>query len=305
MIKKLNIGDVFQIGKNQFHRVLMVDSIYFYYEARDFAGWNKTNTLNSRLTFYGTGVNAFLARHPTFIGNEPFTQHEIDIIRPDLSLSIGRSNKCEWRDLPSMKKNEFENLFGLALNDIINCPKLYIYPKGPKGGVLKEELILPDNKLSFTLKELITKAALVQSKNNQSITGGIGLFRAGVRSKCPTYYIDDYYFGESGIYKRDEEGFDWERYFKLDRERTPFFTFEKVDSIGKYKVIFDLKQVLIGRDIFAVKSVITGKLVIQFQIQDKMISFDLNGMSPGTFYLGLVDENNIFHTHYSITHGYF
>lgn len=304
MTNKLKIGDVFYQKVYQKLRVLVVDSTYFLFEANDVTGWNKSNKLNSHLSFYGSGVKAFFAHHPTYLGNEPFTQHEIDIIRPDLPLSIGRTKKCDWKDVPLLKQNEFEDIFGPDLNEAFNCPKLFLYPKGPKGGRLKEVAITADNNHSFNLKELITKAACVQMEHYQSISRGLGLFRIGIRSKCPTFCIDDYYFGDAEIYLKEEEGFDWEAYFTSVKERKPFFTYEKLDTHGRYQLNFDSKQVAIGRDVFAVKSALSNKIVIQFQIENEIGQLDLSGLPVAIYYFGFIDEQNIFQTHFSISHVY-
>jgi hypothetical protein len=210
----LKTGDVFKSKHVSLLRVLIVDSICFLFEEHDITGWNKSNKLTKHLTFYLDGIKPFLAYHPTFIRNEPFTKEETDIIRPDLPLSIGRTSKCNWKDVHSMSQNDFESLFSPKSGESFLCEKIYIYPKGPKGGMLKAVPIMPDNKNSFTLKEILQKAASIQIESNPNILGGMGLFRAGVKSKYPTYMIDDYYKGEFQVYKLEEEGFDWEKYFK-------------------------------------------------------------------------------------------
>lgn len=305
MNNKLNVGDVFLVGKYQIHRVIMADSIFFYFEGWDsMGGWDKARYLNSHLTFYGSGVKAFLARNPTYLRNEPFTQVETDIFRPDMPLSIGRTKNCDWNDVPDLDQEGFESLFGTAAQDILNCPKLFVYPKGPKGGRLKEEVIIPDNHHSFMLKELLTKAANIQIKHNEGITGGLGLFRAGIRSKCPTFYIDDYYFSDSQIYKKEEEGFDWKAYFESVQNRKPFFTYDKTDNTGEYQVLFDHNQVVIGEAIFAVKSDLTNKIVIQFKIEHERAVFNLSGLPATTYYLGFLGDESVFQLHESLSFGY-
>lgn len=212
MNKILAPGDVYRTGKMGLKRILIADSIYYLYEAMDFRGWDKSTFLNVHLSFHGEGVKFFWANEPEYLRNEPFSEQEIDIIRPDLPLSIGRTKKYDWKDITSLSPSELINAYGSLMNSVFNCNKLYVYPKGPKWGRLKQVLITADNNNSINFYELITKAASIQSALNVNLRGGTGLFRIGVFKKCPTFAIDDYYFGDIGTYKQEEEGFDWVTY---------------------------------------------------------------------------------------------
>ena len=304
MNKILSPGDVYKTPGIGYMRILMADSIYLQYEAMDYTGWNKSNKLNAHLSFYGLSVNYFWAVEPEYLSNESYTEEEINIIRPDLPLSLGRSKKYNWRDLTSITSDNFNSYFSPRTILSLDCKKIFVYPKGPKGGRLKQVAITPDNSRSIEFWELISKIALIQNTANADLVGGTGLFRLGSFQKYPTFVIDDYYFGDVGAYKQKEEGFDWVSYLAEQKNRKPFFSYEKVNEDGEYRVNFDPNQVTLGSDVFAVQSNFKGKIVIQFTVEKAQHTFNLNGLQPATYYLGFLNKDGRFSTHQSMIYGY-
>ncbi len=212
---KLKSAEVYLNPKdNLLYRIIMADNIFMYAEVYMNGEWSTIMNIHKKNTFYGTSVDAFLARHPQYLRQEPFSKEEFAILRPDLPLSIGRTNRFDWLDIINPGVENLEMILFELFPFDLKVEKIYVHPLGKNGGRRKEVEILPDEKGNFRVAEIILKSAKIQNESFSEIKEGIGLFRFGVKNKYPTYVIDNYYFSNSDAYVKFDEKFDWEAYFK-------------------------------------------------------------------------------------------
>lgn len=144
--------------------------------------------LKRKSYFSRTAVDLFL-KNSRKIGFEKLTDEEMEILKPNLPIRTCRYRDISWTDEDLINKINFKK----TNTPCIKTPKIWLYPIGPKGRIKNGEIIEAENEDFFTIVELLKKAMFIQKKANQKPTNGIGVYRAGIQSQIPSYYIGEYY----------------------------------------------------------------------------------------------------------------
>ena len=121
-----------------------------------------------------------------------------NLIGSDLPIRLGRLKNISWGNTQLdteqsisllLKKDGFDKLGSVC----VNTKQIYLEPSGKGGGSKPAKLVEAKNGKYFTLSEIIWQANNFQKNFETRYKEGIGIFRAGVKSKLPSYYIGEYY----------------------------------------------------------------------------------------------------------------
>jgi hypothetical protein len=126
----------------------------------------------------------------------PLSYLEKSIIRPDLPLRLARIKDLSW----SMDIFEDQNAlrqflkanYPAVLEEVVQAECIVLEPLTKNNFTKGCTTITADNGIFFTTIEIITKANAIRAAINNSISSGIGIYRSGIKSKLPTYYIGEY-----------------------------------------------------------------------------------------------------------------
>jgi hypothetical protein len=173
------IGDVLSVEWDEHPlRVLMADEIETFYDAQmPEVGWTMAR---ARTVIYYRTTTSFLGSGAHLVRKLPFTPAEIARHRPDLPLRLLRTPGGDWG-------NPLQDWPRLNLAFELDCPRLALIPFGPKGAQLKAVMIKADNGRSITGAELLAAAHSIQPSSYE--VAGAGLYRSGLTSGVPSYYL--------------------------------------------------------------------------------------------------------------------
>jgi hypothetical protein len=125
----------------------------------------------------------------------PFTDQELQILRPDLPISIARIKELSWTQSILHNEEEVSSFLrksnGAILQEKMDSSRIMLMPFSSKGGPKPAKLITAKNGKYFTAVELLVKANAIRAMVNDTTSIGVGIFRAGIKSKLPLYYIGD------------------------------------------------------------------------------------------------------------------
>lgn len=179
----------------QYH-VLAVDGHQFMYEAwlRHKNAWSLAK-LPRLATYYR--ISARLVHKIEIVGDEPLSELQKNMHRPDLPLCCCRSAALAWEGLPSLDQPGFEKW--LLKSSPVFCHRLRaltlaaspiaLVPFGPKGAHLRGTLVDAADNQGFNGLELLWKAAQWQPKHPVSPTKGVGIYRSGLVKGLPSFYL--------------------------------------------------------------------------------------------------------------------
>lgn len=181
------------------HRVIAFDNYEVFYDGYwpTLDKWTFSDSLNSKCFYYRTIPSVFLDS-ATFLREQPLTERESSIFRPDLPFRICRNKQIQWMtndfsDINLYKDFLIKNNFSLSQEIVLNVPEIVLHPYGPKGGGVKATKITASNKQGFTNSELLWHGQNLQSIHlKENSKDGVGLFRLGHEKKIPSYYIGNY-----------------------------------------------------------------------------------------------------------------
>lgn len=194
-------SDLTKIGRHGIEvgnkRVLIFDDYEILSEIQMLSGNWSMRPFQSACRFVPQS-RIFFESVANYISEEPLTEKELEIIKPNLAIRLGRIQNISWGDKRLDSIDKIRGLFmefGLEyyLDESYSTNKLYIEPYGKSGGKKSAQLIEADNKKYFTCAELLYKSNKIQLQVNSHQSNGIGIFRTGIRSKLPVYYIGEYY----------------------------------------------------------------------------------------------------------------
>lgn len=202
------IGKVFTGNNSGPIRVLCADEITVLYEPISPFGWYFANTKTAN--FFGFPTDYFKANFVILFDQIAYSAEDIDRFFPLLPIRLLRYTNVFWPDESHNSLEEFKNIC-LSLNIdtddniVLNTPEVYLNPTSALGRIYNGPLIKSNKKEGFTTEELLFHAFSIQSKYikpNQTtiqyqrygpIHSGIGLYRSGIRSNKPSYYLAAYH----------------------------------------------------------------------------------------------------------------
>lgn len=119
-----------------------------------------------------------------FVRVDPLTDRELQVHRPDLPFAVARHAGLSWYDRSWPKH-------ALGTHAVLNIARIYLAPFGPRDSAKPSALIEADNGESFTEFELLVKAKRLQDQfiGDVALTDGLGIYRAGIKKRTPSFYI--------------------------------------------------------------------------------------------------------------------
>jgi hypothetical protein len=147
-----------------------------------------------RANYYTADVETLLAKS-TFVGNEPLTEEEAKVHRPDLPITvIQRAGVCWPVDVAEAgawaQQFRGDGVGGVDGADL-RAAEVYLSPFGPEGATKGGVRVRADNGVAFTAGELMRKAAEIQAKAVGKATSlpGVGIYRLGLNRLVPSFWL--------------------------------------------------------------------------------------------------------------------
>lgn len=206
----MEIGDIFEIdtrgaGTNAPYggivftvRVLLVSENLIMVDSRwdDESDWWFNKSYKSSFTFSKIPLYIF-ENYGKFLRNETIKSELLDALYFNLPIIVGRIKELSWTDKVFNDRCALKDF--IKDYDVVSGKVENLYVKSifltpyTKNRVLKKPIkIEADNGKFFPIDELLWKAKILLSEVNKESSNGLGIFRTGVKSKIPEYYIGDY-----------------------------------------------------------------------------------------------------------------
>lgn len=194
---ELQVGAVFQREwDNSPIRIIAFDDEQVMYDCwwPHVPGWG-IDSLNRTIAFYRL-PRSLLLNKSRYLITEKYTKAELSVLRPDLPFGLARSVDLQWPSIPPAAKEDFPGRTSFetpagASKTLLDTPKLYLLPFGPKGSAKPGVVLQSENPSGFTIDEVLLHAARLQAPHLREIkiTTGVGIYRSGIQRKLPSYYI--------------------------------------------------------------------------------------------------------------------
>jgi hypothetical protein len=192
MTDKLTLGGIYKTNwDNSTARIIGLDDFEVFYDGywSHENSWTFSGNFKKKCFFYRTSRQAFeekSVQHDVL----PLTTEEKQAFRPDLPMRLGRSKALSWNDfkvsdLKELPDHDF-------LQQKLLAEKIILLPYGIKGGLKKGTIVTADNGAYFDCEELISKAKRIQESVNNETSKGIGIYRIGIETRLPSFYIGQY-----------------------------------------------------------------------------------------------------------------
>ena len=119
-----------------------------------------------------------------YVRTDALTETELQIHRPDLPFAVARRDDVSWYE-PAWQEDAFET------TSVLPVGVIYLAPFGPRDSAKTAVLLTAENGEWFTEAELLTKAKVLQEPfvGDVRLTEGVGIYRAGIKKRIPSYYI--------------------------------------------------------------------------------------------------------------------
>ena len=174
------LGDVLQVTwDDRPIRVMMSDDVEVFYDAYfPEVGWNLAR---ARTIVYYRIASSFLRSSAQLLRREALDDDEFARHRPDLPMRLLRDAGASWQE-PLQPPSDFER------DNQIDSGRIALIPFGAKGAPQRAVLLDAANKRSFSETELRSAAHALQTAVCPDVRG-IGLYRSGLSSGIPSYYL--------------------------------------------------------------------------------------------------------------------
>lgn len=194
----ISVGSVVQPDwDGRAHRILLMDQIQVLYDV----WWSHAHewgfsTLSGEGHYYCLPTGLLRGRS-TVLRSEPLTDIERAIHRPDLPLRLLRSPSMQWskdqyQDMSHFIAAHQADIEHLRISDddvALDAPEVFLAPFGPAGRIKRGVRLKASNGRNFSSIELLWRAYAVQAPQLRTSTNGIGIYRAGFKSKAPVFYL--------------------------------------------------------------------------------------------------------------------
>lgn len=201
-------GRIFTSNQTGPIQIISADAIEVFYEPWSSLGW-----------YYANTISAIFGRIPSDYFKENFIvlldhslppNDNISRFYPHLPLRLLRYPNLFWSESSFNSIKDFRNFCksqNIQIDDniVLNTQEVYLDPISALGRTYNGSLLQSIRKDGFTSEELLFHAFRIQSKYVRPkqtsiqyerygpIHSGIGLYRLGIRSNKPTYYIASYH----------------------------------------------------------------------------------------------------------------
>ncbi|MDN2697571.1 hypothetical protein O0882_14705 [Janthinobacterium sp. SUN073] len=194
-IEDLELGAVFQPEWDaRLIRVLAFDSEQVMYDSwlPHVSRWG-IDSLSRRMSYYRIPTS-FVLNKALYLRTEKYTEQERAVHRPDLPFSFARVDSLEWPMTCPATTHDFPQSLSQVANgeqELLDAPRIFLEPFGPKGGPKPSALVTAKNKKTFNVEEMLWHAARLQFQHlrDEKIIQGVGIYRSGVQRGLPSYYV--------------------------------------------------------------------------------------------------------------------
>jgi hypothetical protein len=205
----MGLGDIYQ---TKFHpdplRIIAFDDFEVFYDGywSTLDSWTFSDGILNKKCFYYRAPPYIFLHDSELLREQPLTEKEFAVFRPDLPLRLCRSNHVQWlanqfSDIDTYLESLMKAGFELSQEIVLDSPEVFLYAYKPKKGVPKSVRITAKNGIGFTNIELLWNAQILQAAHlKEDSSNGVGLFRLGHEKKMPSYYIGNY-FDEANFLK--------------------------------------------------------------------------------------------------------
>jgi hypothetical protein len=197
-VDDISVGSVVQPDwDSRAHRILLMDQIQVLYDV----WWSHAHewgfsSLSGEGHYYCLPTSLLRGRS-TVLRSEPLTDIERAIHRPDLPLRLLRSPSMQWSKDQYQDMSHFIaahqadiELLRISDDDVaLDAPEVFLAPFGPGGRIKRGVRLKALNGRNFSSIELLWRAYAVQAPQHRTSTNGIGIYRAGFKSKAPVFYL--------------------------------------------------------------------------------------------------------------------
>ena len=201
-------GRIFTSNQTGPIRVISADAIEVFYEPWTSMGWYYANTKSA--IFGRFPADYFRENFVILLDDSLHSNENINRFYPHLPLRILRYPNLFWSEVSFNSIEDFRDFCtrqNIQIDDsiVLNTQEVYINPISPLGRTNNGPLIQSIRNDGFTGEELLFHAFTIQAqyvKPEQTtiqyekygpIHSGVGLYRSGIRSNKPTYYIAAYH----------------------------------------------------------------------------------------------------------------
>lgn len=178
-------------------RILGFDDIEVHYDSwwPHSESWG-LSTLKGKATYYRTS-RRIIDERTVFLRDEPLTEEEASIHRPDLPLRMCRSKDLQWSSTQHSNIKAFaEHIRGESSKDYnelekfsLSTSSVVLAPFGPKGSQKRGTLLKANNGRGFSGIELLWHAFALQAPFLTGLSEGVGIYRLGFQQGAPSYYL--------------------------------------------------------------------------------------------------------------------
>lgn len=182
---RLDLGDVFEMESSPYPmRVVACDGALVMFDVwwPHRGAWAMAK-LQGDFTYYRLS-RAYAEGNARRTRTDPLSAKEAQVHRPDLPFAVVQSEALSWYD-SAWPTDTFEPA------PVLEVSSIYLSPFGPRDSAKPPALLTADNGKAFTGRELLTKAKALQEQllGDVRLTNGVGIYRAGIKKRIPSYYI--------------------------------------------------------------------------------------------------------------------
>lgn len=197
-------------------RVICFDNIEVLFDEKSIEDedWIINNKKLKTMLFSRT-TKKFLTNQQKLVDFKPLEDWQIDLLKPYLPIRFGRFRDVSWGDeFLNEEKTIIEFLRANNCDNeqiILNVNQIYLKGINKNEFPGKPILIEAKNKINFQLSEILSIAnkIMMSIKSNKNFkSNGIGIYRSGIKSRIPTYYIWGFYDLANFLAKYELEGND-------------------------------------------------------------------------------------------------
>jgi len=133
------------------------------------------------------------------VRTDEYTEAEFELHRPDLPFSFAQFSTIQWYDAMPETITQVDAILTATSEPFrqngpphfLDAPRVFLATFGPKDSSKPATLVEAEDGKRFTEAELLRSAWRLQQPHLREtrLTSGVGLYRAGLQKRIPSYYI--------------------------------------------------------------------------------------------------------------------
>ena len=189
--RNITVGDVYEVSSQPNPlRVVGVDEHVVMYDT----WWPHKNAwgmerLGGTFTYYRMARSFFEARS-RLLRSDPLSSLELNVHRPDLPFALARRNDLSWYEQWDESRAFHVNTVEESVS-ALEASQVFLVPFGPRDSAKPPVLVCAEDRLSFSVPELLRAAHAVQVPflGDVRLTAGVGIYRSGIKKRIPMFYL--------------------------------------------------------------------------------------------------------------------